>query len=125
MSQSPRSVARLSYQKSEVQFKDFQVLFKFVVHFSLDPGRLFGATANHSARILKQTNTTRFYPLDVSRWLVRCARKLKDRKRAQNLISLLFRGRSNGRERVDRHNARCLYEEILRVGGSAEGEIVL
>ena len=60
MSQSPRSVARLSYQKSEVQFKDFQVLFKFVVHFSQDPGRLFGATANQSARILKQTNTPFF-----------------------------------------------------------------
>ena len=57
MSQSPRSLARLSYQKCEVQFKDLQVLFKFVVHFSLGPGRLCGATANQSARILKQTNT--------------------------------------------------------------------
>ena len=84
---------------------------------------------------LKTTNTPRFHPLDVSLWLVRCARKLKDGKRAQNLISLLFRtslillsdvrSRSNGRQRVDRHNARCLYEERLRVGGSAEGEIVL
>ena len=135
MSQSPRSLARLSYQKCEVQFKDLQVLFKFVVHFFLGPGRLCGATANQSARILKQTKTPRFHSLDVSLWLVRCARKLKDRKRAQNLISLLFRtslillsdvrSRSNGRQRVDRHNARCLYEERLRVGGSAEGEIVL
>ena len=136
MSQSPRSLARLSYQKCEVQFKDLQVLFKFVVHFFLGPGRLCGATANQSARILKQTKSPRFHPLDVSLiWLVRCARKLKDGKRAQNLISLLFRtslillsdvrGRLNGRERVDRHNARCLYEERLRVGGSAEGEIVL
>ena len=84
---------------------------------------------------LKTTNTSRFHPLDVSLCLVRWARELKDRKRAQNLISLLFRtslillsdvrGRSNGRQRVDRHNARCLYEERLRVGGSAEGEIVL
>lgn len=135
MSQSPRRLARLSYQKCEVQFKDLQVLFKFVVHFFLGPGRLCGATANQSARILKQTNTSRFHPLDVLLWLVRCARKLKDGKRAQNLISLLFRtsllllsdvrSRSNGRQRVDRHNARCLYEERLRVGGSAEGEIVL
>lgn len=53
MSQSPRSLARLSYQKCEVQFKDLQVLFKFVVHFFLGPGRLCGATANQSARILK------------------------------------------------------------------------
>ena len=135
MSQSRRSLARLHYQKGEVQFKDLQVLFKFVAHFFLGPGRLCGATANQSARILKQTKTPRFHPLDVSLWLVRCARKLKDRKRAQNLISLLFRtslillsdvrGRSNGRQRADRHNARCLYEERLRVGGSAEGEIVL
>ena len=58
MSQSPRSLARLSYQKCEVQFKDLQVLFKFVVHFSLGPGRLCGATANQSARILKQTDST-------------------------------------------------------------------
>lgn len=118
-----------------MQFKDLQVLFKFVVHFFLGPGRLCGATANHSARILKQTNSPRFHPLDVSLWLVRCARKLKDGKRAQNLISLLFRtslillsdvrSRSNGLQRVDRHNGRCLYEERLRVGGSAEGEIVL
>lgn len=58
MSQSPRSLARLSYQKCEVQFKDLQVLFKFVLHFSLGPGRLCGATANQSARILKQTDST-------------------------------------------------------------------
>lgn len=68
-------------------------------------------------------------------WLVRCARKLQDRKRAQNLISFLFptslillsdiRGRSNGRERVDLHNAGCLHEERIRVGGSAEREIVV
>ena len=76
MSLSPRSPARLSYQKCEVQFKDLQVLFKFVVHFFLGPGRLCGATANQSARILKQTNTTRYYPLYVALWLVRSARKL-------------------------------------------------
>ena len=59
--------------------------FKFAVHFPRGRGRLCGATANQSARVLKQTNTTPLYPpLYVSLWLVRCA------PGSPRMISLLY-----------------------------------